>query len=174
MSLKFNDLDLGSSLLSALSALGYEVPTQVQQQAIPILLSGTDLLAQAQTGTGKTAAFALPILKLIDIQTVSPQALIITPTRELALQVAEAFQSYAKNIKGFHVMPIYGGQDYAIQLRLLKRGVHVVVGTPGRVMDHMRRGSLNFKSVKTVVLDEADEMLRMGFVDDVWIKPIIC
>ncbi len=170
MTILFKDLGLSVSLLNALKAIGYEEPTQVQQKSIPYLLSGQDLLSQAQTGTGKTAAFALPILQAVDVKTVSPQALVITPTRELALQVAEAFQSYAKHIDGFHVMPIYGGQDYRSQLRLLKRGVHVVVGTPGRVMDHMRRGSLEFSSLRTVVLDEADEMLRMGFVEDVeWI-----
>ena len=170
MTISFKDLGLSTSLLDALSVIGYEEPTQVQQKSIPYLLSGQDVLSQAQTGTGKTAAFALPILQAVDIKTVSPQALVITPTRELALQVAEAFQSYAKHIDAFHVMPIYGGQDYRSQLRLLKRGVHVVVGTPGRVMDHMRRGSLELSSLRTVVLDEADEMLRMGFVEDVeWI-----
>lgn len=166
----FNKLGLTPNLLSTLKELGYEQPTPIQEQSIPFLLKGDDLLAQAQTGTGKTAAFALPILSHIDIKLKQPQALIIAPTRELAIQVAEAFQSYAKNLKGFHVAPIYGGQAYDIQLRALKRGAHVIVGTPGRVMDHLRRGTLKMDAIKTLVLDEADEMLRMGFVDDVeWI-----
>lgn len=166
----FHKLGLKPSLLTALTELGYEVPTPIQQETIPILLEGLDLSAQAQTGTGKTAAFALPILSTLNLATHQPQALIITPTRELAIQVAEAFQGYARHLKGFQVAPIYGGQDYPIQLRALKRGVHVIVGTPGRVMDHLRRGSLTTQALKMVVLDEADEMLRMGFIDDVeWI-----
>lgn len=166
----FSQFSLEKHILSALTDLGYEKPTPVQEQAIPILLEGKDLLAQAQTGTGKTAAFALPILSQIDLNVKMPQALVLAPTRELAIQVAEAFQSYAKHIKGFLVTPVYGGQDYNIQLRLLKRGPHVIVGTPGRLMDHLRRGTLPFDAIKAVVLDEADEMLRMGFVDDVeWI-----
>ena len=166
----FESLGLAEYLLSALSKLGYEAPTPIQEQSIPILLAGKDLLAQAQTGTGKTAAFALPILNQIDISLSSPQALILTPTRELAIQVAEAFQSYAKDCKGFHVLPIYGGQDYRGQLKGLKRGAHVVVGTPGRVMDHLRRGTLLLDHIRTIVLDEADEMLKMGFIEDVkWI-----
>jgi len=166
----FSQLGLPSSLLSTLEELGYESPTPVQQQSIPFLLSGKDVIAQAQTGTGKTASFALPILSHLDLKLTAPQAIIITPTRELAIQVAEAFQSYAKNLKDFHVLPIYGGQEYRVQLRALKRGPHVIVGTPGRVMDHFRRGSLTAASLKTVVLDEADEMLKMGFVEDIeWI-----
>ena len=166
----FNKLGLTPALLTALAELGYESPTPIQEQSIPILMKGGDLLAQAQTGTGKTASFALPILSDLDLATKKPQAIIIAPTRELAIQVAEAFQSYAKQMKDFHVLPIYGGQDYQIQLRGLKRGAHVIVGTPGRVMDHLRRGTLSMKSLKTVVLDEADEMLKMGFVDDIeWI-----
>ena len=134
------------------------------------MLESVDVLGQAQTGTGKTAAFALPILALLDLTLKLPQVLVLAPTRELAIQVAEAFQKYARHMPGFHVLPIYGGSDYTGQLRQLKRGVHVVVGTPGRVMDHMRRGSLNLSALKTLVLDEADEMLRMGFIDDVqWI-----
>ncbi len=133
-------------------------------------MAGRDVLGQAQTGTGKTAAFALPILNRIDIKQKDPQALVLAPTRELAIQVAEAFQCYAAHIKGFHVLPIYGGQDYTSQLRQLNRGAHVIVGTPGRVMDHMRRGTLKLDQLQTLVLDEADEMLRMGFIDDVeWI-----
>ena len=166
----FQELGLPEPLLSALQALGYENPTPIQEMSIPILMAGDDLLAQAQTGTGKTAGFALPILSQIDINLKSPQAIVITPTRELAIQVAEAFQSYAKHLKGFHVTPIYGGQDYKTQLRALKRGSHVIVGTPGRVMDHLRRGTLKMESLKTLILDEADEMLKMGFVDDIeWI-----
>ena len=166
----FSQLQLDKSLLKALAALGYEQPTPVQQASIPLLLSGADVLAQAQTGTGKTAAFALPILSQVDFSLMAPQALVVVPTRELAIQVAEAFQGYAKFKSSFHVAPIYGGQDYRGQLRALKRGAQVIVGTPGRVMDHLRRGSLLTDNLKTVVLDEADEMLKMGFIDDVeWI-----
>ena len=166
----FINLGLISPLLSSLVELGYEAPTPIQEQSIPILMEGGDLLAQAQTGTGKTAAFALPILSHLDISTSNPQALVVAPTRELAIQVAEAFQSYAKHLKGFRVAPIYGGQDYKLQLRALKRGAHVIVGTPGRLMDHLRRGTLSMETLKTVVLDEADEMLKMGFVEDIeWI-----
>jgi ATP-dependent RNA helicase DeaD len=131
------------------------------------LLDGRDVLGQAQTGTGKTAAFALPILSQIDTRLTAPQALVLAPTRELAIQVAEAFQRYAAHIPGFHVLPIYGGQSYGPQLSALRRGVHVVVGTPGRVIDHLDKGSLDISKLKTLVLDEADEMLRMGFIDDV-------
>ncbi len=166
----FADLGLPSSLLSTLSALGYETPTPVQESSIPLLLSGEDVLAQAQTGTGKTAAFALPILANMDVKICQPQALVIAPTRELAIQVAEAFKSYSKKLSKFFVTPIYGGQDYQVQLKALKRGSHVIVGTPGRVMDHLRRGTLKMDSLKTLVLDEADEMLKMGFKEDVeWI-----
>jgi len=166
----FKDLGLSGHVLDALEKVGYETPTPVQLQTIPIILKGSDVLGQAQTGTGKTAAFALPLLSAIDLSNASPQVLVLTPTRELALQVAEAFQRYASCMEDFHVLPIYGGQDYSGQLRRLRRGVHVVVGTPGRVMDHIRRQTLNLDGLKTLVLDEADEMLRMGFVDDVeWI-----
>jgi len=166
----FLGLQLAEPLMRALADVGYENPTPIQAQTIPLILEGRDVLGQAQTGTGKTAAFALPILSNIDLEHAEPQALVLAPTRELAIQVAEAFQRYAEHLKGFHVVPIYGGQDYGIQLRMLRRGVHIVVGTPGRVMDHMRRGSLNLASLKCLVLDEADEMLRMGFIDDVeWI-----
>lgn len=166
----FSDFSLPQPILSALTDLGYETPTPVQQQSIPIMLSGSDLLAQAQTGTGKTAAFALPLLAKIDLSVKKTQALVIAPTRELAIQVAEAFQAYAKSLKGFQVVSIYGGQDYKVQLRALKRGPQVIVGTPGRLMDHMRRKSLTVDFVKTVVLDEADEMLKMGFVEDIeWV-----
>jgi len=157
-------------LLKALDHIGYETPSPIQEQCITHLLNGCDIIGQAQTGTGKTAAFALPLLQQIDIKKNHPQVLVLAPTRELAIQVAEAIQSYAHFIKGFHVLPIYGGQSYSLQLRPLKRGVHVVVGTPGRVMDHIKRGTLKLDGLKSLVLDEADEMLRMGFIDDVkWV-----
>ena len=166
----FSELELPAPLQQALVDVGYETPSPIQARIIPLMLESADVLGQAQTGTGKTAAFALPILALLDLTLKLPQVLVLAPTRELAIQVAEAFQKYARHMPGFHVLPIYGGSDYAGQLRQLKRGVHVVVGTPGRVMDHMRRGSLNLSALKTLVLDEADEMLRMGFIDDVqWI-----
>jgi len=166
----FNQLALQPALLKILDEIGYETPSPIQAQAIPLLLDGRDVVGQAQTGTGKTAAFALPILSRLDLKQKNPQVLVLTPTRELAIQVAEAFQKYASYLKGFHVLPIYGGQDYAIQIRALKRGVHIAVGTPGRVMDHIRRGTLVLGGLTTLVLDEGDEMLRMGFIDDVeWI-----
>lgn len=167
---KFSDLKLIDPLFKALDAVGYETPSPIQALTIPLILQGKDVLGQAQTGTGKTAAFALPLLSNLDLQQKDPQVLVLAPTRELAIQVAEAFQKYAKFIKGFHVAPIYGGQDYSGQLRMLRRGAHVVVGTPGRVMDHMRKGTLKLGDLKCLVLDEADEMLRMGFIDDVeWV-----
>lgn len=166
----FSDLGLAAPVMRALNDVGYETPTPIQAQVIPHFLAGRDVVGQAQTGTGKTAAFALPLLSRINLNKVSPQVLVLTPTRELAIQVAEAFQRYAAHMKGFHVLPIYGGQEYGVQLRQLKRGVHVVVGTPGRVMDHMRRGTLKLDGLICLVLDEGDEMLRMGFIDDVeWI-----
>ena len=168
--ISFKDFALSTPVLQALESVGYESPTPIQAQTIPPLLKGKDLLGQAQTGTGKTAAFALPILSKIDLHQKDPQVLVLAPTRELAIQVSESFHRYASKIKGFHVLPIYGGQDYRNQLKQLKRGVHVVVGTPGRVIDHMRRGTLNLSTLTCLVLDEADEMLRMGFIDDVeWI-----
>ncbi len=168
--LSFQTMNLGAPLMQALQDVGYESPSPIQAETIPLVMAGKDLVGQAQTGTGKTAAFALPLLSRIDLKKQLPQVLVLAPTRELAIQVAEAFQTYAKHIKGFHVLPIYGGQDYGIQLRALKRGVHVVVGTPGRVMDHMRRGTLKMDMLTCLVLDEADEMLRMGFIDDVeWV-----
>ncbi|SFM38771.1 DEAD/DEAH box helicase [Rugamonas rubra] len=163
----FSDLNLSEPLIKALKDVGYESPSPIQAATIPLLLDNLDVLGQAQTGTGKTAAFALPILSRIDIKQTSPQALVLAPTRELAIQVAEAFQTYAAHIPGFHVLPIYGGQSYGPQLSALRRGVHVVVGTPGRVIDHLDKGSLDLSKLKTLVLDEADEMLRMGFIDDV-------
>ena len=167
---QFAQLGLSEPLLKALTDVGYETPSPIQAACIPIILAGQDLLGMAQTGTGKTAAFALPILEKINLAERKPQALILTPTRELAIQVAEAFQRYAKHLPGFHVLPIYGGQSLGIQLRQLERGAHVIIGTPGRVMDHLERKSLNLDSLKVMALDEADEMLRMGFIDDVeWI-----
>lgn len=163
----FSDLLLSEPLVRALKEVGYESPSPIQAATIPLLLNNRDVLGQAQTGTGKTAAFALPILSRIDLKQTTPQALVLAPTRELAIQVAEAFQSYAAFIPGFHVLPIYGGQSYGPQLSALRRGVHVVVGTPGRVIDHLDKGSLDLSKLKTLVLDEADEMLRMGFIDDV-------
>jgi len=163
----FASLGVSAPVLKAVQQLGYEVPSPIQAQSIPILLNGENLLGTAQTGTGKTAAFALPLLSRLDDKQHSPQILVLTPTRELAIQVAEAFQSYARHIKGFHVLPIYGGADIKGQLRGLKRVTHVVVGTPGRVLDHLRRRSLDLSRVTGLVLDEADEMLRMGFIDDV-------
>jgi len=166
----FEDLNIAAPLLQSVKELGYETPSPIQAETIPLLLEGKDVIGQAQTGTGKTGAFALPLLSNIDLSQKLPQVLVLAPTRELAIQVAEAFQTYARHMKGFHVLPIYGGQSYDIQLRQLKRGVHVVVGTPGRVMDHMRRKTLNLTNLKALVLDEADEMLRMGFIDDVkWV-----
>lgn len=166
----FESLNLAPELQKALADTGYETPTPIQAESIPVLLTGRDLVGHAPTGTGKTAAFALPLLNRIDLNNRKVQGLILTPTRELAIQVAEAFQRYAAHMQDFHVLPIYGGQGYDTQLRQLKRGVHVVVGTPGRVMDHMRRGTLNLENLHTLVLDEADEMLRMGFIDDVqWV-----
>ncbi len=166
----FADFALIPEVLAAVNGVGYETPTPIQIATIPQLLAGRDVVGQAQTGTGKTAAFALPLLSRLDLDRHTPQILVLTPTRELAIQVAEAFQVYASRLRGFQVLPVYGGQDYAVQLRQLKRGVHVVVGTPGRLMDHMRRGTLKFDTLSSVVLDEADEMLRMGFIEDVeWI-----
>jgi ATP-dependent RNA helicase DeaD len=161
----FSSLGLSPPVLAALVDVGYESPSPIQAATIPIVLAGRDLLGQAQTGTGKTAAFALPILSMIDAGRREPQALVMVPTRELAIQVAEAFQKYAARIPGFHVLPIYGGQSYTPQLNALRRGTHVIVGTPGRIMDHLERGTLSFETIRHVVLDEADEMLQMGFVD---------
>ncbi len=163
----FTELGLPPFLLEALSAVGYESPSPIQAATIPPLLAGRDLVGQAQTGTGKTAAFALPILADLDLTQKKPQALVLCPTRELAIQVAEAFQRYAARMPGFHVLPIYGGQGYGPQLAALRRGVHVVVGTPGRVIDHLEKGTLDLSRLRTLVLDEGDEMLRMGFIDDV-------
>ncbi len=163
----FASLGLAENLVETLASLGYESPSPIQAATIPSLLAGRDVLGQAQTGTGKTAAFALPILARLDLKMAKPQALVLAPTRELAIQVAEAFQRYAQKLPGFHVLPIYGGQGYGPQLHGLSRGTHVVVGTPGRIKDHLNRGTLDLSQLKYAVLDEADEMLRMGFIDDV-------
>ncbi|MEM1107992.1 MAG: DEAD/DEAH box helicase [Planctomycetota bacterium] len=180
---RFADLDLPQPVLAALSADGYDTPSPIQAAIIPFLLQGRDVIGQAQTGTGKTAAFALPILAQLfadraeaadeagdEKQSKGPKALILAPTRELAIQVADALTRYSRKMKKVHVLAVYGGADFRGQAIPLKRGVDVVVGTPGRVMDHMRRGTLDVSNVRTLVLDEADEMLRMGFVEDVeWV-----
>jgi len=166
-SVLFEDLDLAPKVLKALKDVGYEAPSPIQAETIPHLLAGEHVVGLAQTGTGKTAAFALPVLSRIDVRDRSPQALVLAPTRELALQVAEAFERYASHLPDVHVLPVYGGQGYGVQLSALRRGVHVVVGTPGRVMDHLDKGTLDLSGVRFVVLDEADEMLNMGFAEDV-------
>jgi ATP-dependent RNA helicase DeaD len=163
----FSDLGLSDAVLKALRDVGYETPSAIQAATIPTLLAGRDVVGLAQTGTGKTAAFALPILSRLDVSQKSPQALVLAPTRELALQVCEAFEKYAAHLRGVHVLPVYGGQAYGVQLSALRRGVHVVVGTPGRIMDHLAKGTLDLSELKYLVLDEADEMLKMGFAEDV-------
>ncbi len=163
----FSDLGLGEKVLKALSDVGYETPSAIQAATIPTLLSGRDVVGLAQTGTGKTAAFALPILDRLDVSQKTPQALVLAPTRELALQVCEAFEKYASHVRGVHILPVYGGQGYGVQLSALRRGVHIVVGTPGRIMDHLDKGTLDLSELKYLVLDEADEMLKMGFAEDV-------
>jgi len=163
----FSDLGLEGSVLKSLQEVGYETPSAIQAATIPLLLEGRDVVGLAQTGTGKTAAFALPILQRLDLSQKTPQALVLAPTRELALQVCEAFERYASHLRGVHVLPVYGGQGYGVQLSALRRGVHVVVGTPGRIMDHLDKGTLDLTELKYLVLDEADEMLNMGFAEDV-------
>ncbi len=166
----FNSLELLPEVLQAVNESGYTIPTEIQAQSIPHLLAGKDIIGQAQTGTGKTAAFALPLLSTINPAQKHTQILVLAPTRELAIQVAESFQIYSKNLPKIKVLPVYGGAAYSEQLRGLKKGVQIVVGTPGRVMDHIRKGSLKLDNLQTLVLDEADEMLRMGFIEDVeWI-----
>ena len=168
----FGDLGLSENIVKAVESLGYKTPTAIQENTIPYVIKKRDVLGQAQTGTGKTAAFALPLIQNMDLGDKSgkPQVLVLAPTRELAIQVAEAFESFSKNIARLNVACIYGGQEYGKQIQALKRGVHVVVGTAGRVMDHMRKGTLMLDSLRALVLDEADEMLRMGFIDDVrWV-----
>ncbi|MEV7692837.1 DEAD/DEAH box helicase [Microbacterium sp. NPDC089189] len=163
----FADLGLDAAVLKALKDVGYETPSAIQAATIPPLLAGRDVIGMAQTGTGKTAAFALPVLSQLDVAATTPQALVLAPTRELALQVCEAFERYAAHLRGVRVLPIYGGQGYGTQLSALRRGVHVVVGTPGRIMDHLDKGTLDLSQLKFLVLDEADEMLKMGFAEDV-------
>ncbi|THE06178.1 DEAD/DEAH box helicase, partial [Microbacterium oleivorans] len=163
----FDELGLTGPVLAAIKDLGYETPSAIQAATIPVLLGGRDVVGMAQTGTGKTAAFALPIMENLDLSQKTPQALVLAPTRELALQVCEAFESYAARMKGVHVLPVYGGQGYGVQLSALRRGVHIVVGTPGRIMDHLEKGTLDLSQLKNLVLDEADEMLKMGFAEDV-------
>ncbi len=165
--LTFADLGIDKRVLKALSDVGYESPSPIQAATIPALLAGRHVVGLAQTGTGKTAAFAVPILSQIDLKQKTPQALVLAPTRELALQVSEAFERYAAHLPGLHVLPIYGGQGYGVQLSALRRGVHVVVGTPGRIMDHLEKGTLDLSELRFLVLDEADEMLKMGFAEDV-------
>ncbi|MDJ0334961.1 DEAD/DEAH box helicase [Salinibacterium sp. G-O1] len=163
----FANLGLSDAVLKAVRDVGYENPSAIQAATIPPLLDGRDVVGLAQTGTGKTAAFALPILSRLDVSQKKPQALVLSPTRELALQVCEAFEQYAAHMRGVHVLPVYGGQAYGVQLSALRRGVHVVVGTPGRIMDHLAKGTLDLSELKYLVLDEADEMLKMGFAEDV-------
>jgi ATP-dependent RNA helicase DeaD len=163
----FEELGLDKRVLRALSDVGYESPSPIQAATIPALLEGRHVVGLAQTGTGKTAAFAVPILSQLDLKQKAPQALVLAPTRELALQVSEAFERYAAHMPGVHVLPVYGGQAYGVQLSALRRGVHVVVGTPGRIMDHLEKGTLDLSQLRFLVLDEADEMLKMGFQDDV-------
>lgn len=166
----FKSLGLPQYLTRRLDTIGYEIPSEIQSRTIPPLLEGHDLVGQAQTGTGKTAAFALPAISKLDVASRQTQVLVLTPTRELTIQIAQAFESYAAELKNFKVQPIYGGQDYRVQTRALKAGVNVIVSTPGRLMDHMRRGNLSLDKLQLLILDEADEMLRMGFIDDVkWI-----
>src|SRR4051795_3749027 len=163
----FEELGIDKRVLRALRDVGYESPSPIQAATIPALLAGRHVVGLAQTGTGKTAAFAVPILSRIDLRQKTPQALVLAPTRELALQVAEAFERYAAHLPGLHVLPVYGGQGYGVQLSALRRGVHVIVGTPGRIMDHLEKGTLDLSQLRFLVLDEADEMLNMGFAEDV-------
>src|SRR5262245_30302760 len=163
----FADLGLNPAVVAALADIGYEAPSPIQAQTIPLLLEGADLLGQASTGTGKTAAFALPVLSKIDLAQHAPQALVLTPTRERAIKAAESFQNYAAKLPGFHALPIYAAPSYTPQLKGLKRGAHVIVGTPGRLIDHVQSGALDLSQLKYLVLDEGDEMLQMGFVDDI-------
>ncbi len=168
--MSFGQFGLKKELTKAISDLGYEAPSPIQLKTIPLIIAGRDIIGQAQTGTGKTAAFALPVLEKINVKSKDVQALVLTPTRELAIQVAEAFHSYAKNLGGVRVLPVYGGQSISQQIRHLRSGVQIIVGTPGRVMDHIRRETIKIANLKMMILDEADEMLRMGFIEDVeWI-----
>ena len=163
----FKDLNLSEPILSAIEEMGYVKPSPIQAEAIPVVASGKDIIGQAQTGTGKTAAFMLPLLGKIDTDSRDVQVLVLSPTRELANQIHEESKKFSKNMRGIYMLPIYGGASYDPQIRALKRGVHIVIGTPGRVMDHMKRGTLKLNNLKVLVLDEADEMLNMGFKDDI-------
>ncbi|WP_432707375.1 DEAD/DEAH box helicase [Microbacterium arabinogalactanolyticum] len=163
----FDELGITGPVLKAIRDLGYETPSPIQAATIPLLLQGRDVLGTAQTGTGKTAAFALPVLENLDLSQKTPQVLVLAPTRELALQVCEAFEAYSARMKDVRVLPVYGGQAYGVQLSALRRGVHIIVGTPGRIMDHQAKGTLDLSELKYLVLDEADEMLKMGFAEDV-------
>jgi ATP-dependent RNA helicase DeaD len=166
----FEQFGLSEELIKAINDVGYETPSPIQLKTIPLLLAGKDVVGQAQTGTGKTAAFALPVLERLDVKNKDVQALVLTPTRELAIQVAEAFHTYSKYLGQVRALPVYGGQSISQQIRHLRNGVQIIVGTPGRVMDHMRRETIDLSNLKIVTLDEADEMLRMGFIDDIeWI-----
>lgn len=164
---KFEEFDLDAKLLRAITEMGFEQPSPIQAKAIPVILQGKDIVGQAQTGTGKTAAFGIPLLQMIDPKDKNLQALVLSPTRELAIQIAEEMRKLSKFSHGIKILPIYGGQDITKQIRSLKGGIQVVIGTPGRVMDHMRRHTLKMEHVKMVVLDEADEMLNMGFREDI-------
>ena len=164
---QFAEFPLSEPILQAIADVGYESPSPIQAQTLPPLLDGCDLVGQAQTGTGKTAAFSLPLLSNIDLSRREPQVLVLAPTRELAIQVADAMESYGRHLSGFKITTLYGGQSIGQQIRDLRNGVHVVVGTPGRLLDHLRRGTLKLEGLSAIVLDEADEMLRMGFIDDV-------
>ena len=163
----FSDLGLNESILTALNDMGYEKPSPIQAACIPHLLEGRDVLGMAQTGSGKTAAFSLPLLNNIDSELKAPQILVLAPTRELAVQVAEACNDFSKHMRGVNVLALYGGQRYDVQLRALRQGPQIVVGTPGRLLDHLKRGTLDLSNLRGLVLDEADEMLRMGFIEDV-------
>ena len=165
--MKFDELVINSKLMRGIVDMGFEEMTPIQEKAIPVILAGKDVVGQAQTGTGKTAAFAIPTLEKIDKSNKKPQAIILCPTRELAIQVAEEFRKLCMYTHDIKILPVYGGQDISKQIRSLKAGVQIIIGTPGRVMDHMRRKTVKFDGIQTVVLDEADEMLNMGFREDI-------
>ena len=163
----FESLGLYPEIEKAIKYMGFEEPSLIQAKAIPVMMEGRDLIGQAQTGTGKTAAFGIPLLQKVDPKNKKLQAIVLCPTRELAIQVAEEIRNLAKYMHGIKVVPIYGGQEIVKQIRSLKSGTQIVIGTPGRVMDHMRRKTIKMEEVHTVVLDEADEMLNMGFREDI-------
>ena len=165
--IRFEDSGLDERIIRAVKEMGYESMSPIQQQAIPAVLQGKDIIGQAQTGTGKTAAFGIPVLQMIEPEKKGVQCIVLCPTRELAIQAAEEIRKYAKYMHGIKVLPIYGGQDINRQIRSLSSNIQIVVGTPGRVMDHMRRHTLKLKNIKIMVLDEADEMLNMGFREDI-------